>query len=104
MLLFLFTHKWLRSKLSNAILTLKYFLSVSDINGVKQLLQMSHGLCVIKCNAETNIQTYYTHHSAELVSMQLYRLYADVCTSQCRAGQHAAILTVIHIQSDCMWM
>ena len=48
-----FTHKWLRSKLSNAILTLKYSLSVSDINGVKQLLQMSHGLCVV----ETNIQT-----------------------------------------------
>ena len=54
MLLFLFTHKWLTSKLSNAILTLKYFLSVSHVNGVKQLLQMSHGLCVTKCNAEQN--------------------------------------------------
>ena len=54
MLSFLFTHKWLTSKLSNAILTLKYFLSVSHVNGVKKLLQMSHGLCVTKCNAEQN--------------------------------------------------
>ena len=50
----LFTHKWLRSKLSNAILTLKYSLSISNIDGVKKLLQMSHGLCVTKCNVDSD--------------------------------------------------
>ena len=40
-----FTYKGLRSKTSNAILTLKNSLSVSDINSVKQLLQTVHSLC-----------------------------------------------------------
>ena len=40
-----FTHKGLSSKTSNAILTLKNFVIVSDIDGVKHLLQMIHSLC-----------------------------------------------------------
>jgi len=44
------THKWLRSKSSNAILTLKCPLSISDIDGEKQLLEMIHGLCQFRDN------------------------------------------------------
>ena len=39
-----FTYKWLSLKVSNAISTLKCFLNVCDIDGIKHLLQMIHGL------------------------------------------------------------
>ena len=47
-----FTYKGLLYKTSNAILTLKHSLQVSDIDGVKHLLQMIHSLCH-KSNVET---------------------------------------------------
>ena len=49
-----FTYIGLRSKPSNAILSLKNSLSVIDIDGVKHLLQTIHCLCE-KWNLETNI-------------------------------------------------
>ena len=49
------THKGLRSKPSNTILSLKICLIVSDIDGIEQLLQTIHSLCQNR-NIDTNMQ------------------------------------------------
>ena len=41
---FVITHKWFRLKVSNANFTLKNSLIISDIDGIKHLLQKIHGL------------------------------------------------------------
>ena len=51
---FAITHKRLRSKTSNAILSLKHSLMISDIDGIQHLLQMAHSLC-------HNVETFSLH-------------------------------------------